>query len=103
MREARRVRGSCRKKTLSPTLSLAGRGGTRSELRDERQFKSNRRLPMRRCALRMDGAPCLFDGVPLPHVSEGLGPAVHGLHGRQERKPALDARCAVDLQELEPG
>ena len=45
----------------------------------------------------------LFERLPLPHVPEGVRPAVHGPDRRQTRASALDARRAVDLPKLEHG
>jgi len=39
--------------------------------------------------------------LPLPDVPKGVRSAVHGVHERQARRSALDARAPVDLRELE--
>ena len=63
----------------------------------------HRRLPVRRGALRMDHAPGLFEHLLLPHVPEGVRPAVHGSDRRQDRAPDVDARHAVVLPLVQHG
>jgi hypothetical protein len=63
----------------------------------------DRRLPVRRGALRVGRKAGVFERVLLPHVPEGLGPTVHGSDGRKERALEMDARRAIDLPLLEHG
>ena len=75
--------------------------GTRHDRNQGRGGRVDRWLSMRSGTLSTALAAGARVPLPLPDVPEGIRSAIHGVRECQARRPALDAREPIDLQELE--